>query len=55
MKEVERQNVTTKEPTPLETLVEVVTQMEIVKPVVDTILDYNLGDLEETPEHYQDT
>ena len=28
--------------------------MEIVKPVVDTIPDYNLGDLEETLEQSQD-
>ena len=44
----------TQEPTPLETLVESVTQMEAVKEVVDTIPNYNLGDLEESLEHSQD-
>ena len=29
--------------------------METIKSVVDTIPDYNLGDLEETPEQSQDT
>ena len=49
LKEVERQNVSTQEPTPLENIVEDVTQLETFRPMVDTILDYNLGDIEETP------
>ena len=54
MKVFGRHDVATQEPTPLETLVEVFTQMETFKPVVDTIPDYNLRDLEETLEQCQD-
>ena len=50
LKEVGRHDVATQEPTPLENLVEAATQMEIVNPLVYTIYDYNLGDLEENPE-----
>ena len=54
LKEFEIQDVATQEPTPLETLVEVVTQLKTFRPVVETIPDYNLGDLEETLEQSQD-